>query len=316
VWVVCADSLDSKSRYPVNPTLYRREGEAWIPFGVPSGDTLSFHFTPNEFGVDPGGGLWLDRTVKASDSSAYPTYKQQLMRCDGAEWKIYPLDDILRSEERLSTVTWDSTGKLWGLVAYSGDVVSFDGADWKRIRVDSGYGVRYPDEIRCDRENRLWGISNTGLFVFDVSRWKPWDEAHGWPVNQVGRIAGLFVDLDNVKWLLGDSGVTRFDDRMVPVEERNGAPRGFGIAGNFPNPFNPSTAIRFSLAAPGRTTLAVYDVLGRAVRNLSAEYREAGLHTVRWDGRDDRGAPVSSGVYFARLQCGSLVSTARMLLMK
>jgi hypothetical protein len=74
------------------------------------------------------------------------------------------------------------------------------------------------------------------------------------------------------------------------------------LDGNFPNPFNPATTIRFSLAGPGPATLRVYDVQGRIVRTLVDEPLTAGEHSVRWDGRTEGGAQAASGVYFMRLQ--------------
>ncbi|HEX7078397.1 MAG TPA: FlgD immunoglobulin-like domain containing protein [Candidatus Eisenbacteria bacterium] len=68
-----------------------------------------------------------------------------------------------------------------------------------------------------------------------------------------------------------------------------------------PNPFNPSTAIEFSLDAPSRVSLAVHDIQGRRVRVLADGSFDAGRHTVRWDGADQAGRPCGSGVYFVRL---------------
>ncbi len=93
-------------------------------------------------------------------------------------------------------------------------------------------------------------------------------------------------------------------------------PSGFAIAGNFPNPFNPSTAISFSLPKTGTASLAVYDITGRKVRDLAAGLMTAGAHSAVWNGRDASGRAVSSGVYFARLSLGGAAVTHRMTLMK
>jgi hypothetical protein len=71
---------------------------------------------------------------------------------------------------------------------------------------------------------------------------------------------------------------------------------------NYPNPFNPTTTIRFSIEQPDEIRLEIYDLAGRLVRTLiDNENKVAGEHLVLWDGRDDRGKPVGSGVYFYRL---------------
>jgi len=85
---------------------------------------------------------------------------------------------------------------------------------------------------------------------------------------------------------------------------------------NSPNPFNPQTAIRFSLDSKQSVTLAVYDVNGRLVRMLVSGVKEVGTHSVTWDGRDNAGSTVSSGVYFYRLDAGKFSSTKKMVMLK
>ncbi len=70
---------------------------------------------------------------------------------------------------------------------------------------------------------------------------------------------------------------------------------------NHPNPFHAVTAISYTLSSSGRVTIRIFDALGRAVRMLEDSFRARGPHVVRWDARDDNGAPVSSGTYFIRL---------------
>ncbi|UCG51964.1 MAG: T9SS type A sorting domain-containing protein [Candidatus Latescibacterota bacterium] len=87
---------------------------------------------------------------------------------------------------------------------------------------------------------------------------------------------------------------------------------------NHPNPFNPTTTIRYSLANEGRVDLTIYDVTGRRVRTLvdaSQPPRVEG-YTVEWDGRNEAGEPVSSGVYFYRLSAPGFVETKKMVLVK
>ena len=93
-------------------------------------------------------------------------------------------------------------------------------------------------------------------------------------------------------------------------------PEQFAIAGNFPNPFNPSTTISFSLAEPGHAGLAVYNIAGQLVRELVNGNLSAGAHDVVWDGCDNTGVRVSSGVYFVRLTKGTYTAAHRMTLVK
>ncbi len=97
-------------------------------------------------------------------------------------------------------------------------------------------------------------------------------------------------------------------------------PVAYSLDQNYPNPFNPSTQIRFSLPVASGVHLVVYNVLGQEVATLMNGAVPAGQHIVVWDGRNGAGAPVSSGVYFYRLQANSgaasFSSVKKMLLLK
>jgi hypothetical protein len=86
---------------------------------------------------------------------------------------------------------------------------------------------------------------------------------------------------------------------------------------NVPNPFNPTTVIRYDVPAEGaRVSLAIYDVGGRLVRSLLDGSQTPGSKSVTWDGKDSRGTSVSSGIYFYRLRAGDKVITKKMVLIK
>lgn len=93
------------------------------------------------------------------------------------------------------------------------------------------------------------------------------------------------------------------------------ATSGISLEQNVPNPFNPETTVRFTIAEPGPVSLNVYDVSGRLVTRLLDETGSAGEHEVLWDGRNRQGEQVASGVYFCRLMhAGASVSRAMVLL--
>jgi hypothetical protein len=85
---------------------------------------------------------------------------------------------------------------------------------------------------------------------------------------------------------------------------------------NVPNPFNPTTEIRYELSSRAEVTLVVYDVGGRLVKRLVSGIRPAGVHSTVWDGPDERGGRVSSGVYFYRLSTPSFARTRKMIVLK
>ncbi len=96
----------------------------------------------------------------------------------------------------------------------------------------------------------------------------------------------------------------------------DGLPTAFRVVGAVPNPFNPSTVVHFSLARSGGTTVEVFDARGRLVQRLLNRSLSAGPHEAFWDGRDDQGRAMPSGLYLARVQSGSQQGLAKMILTK
>jgi hypothetical protein len=95
-----------------------------------------------------------------------------------------------------------------------------------------------------------------------------------------------------------------------------GWPKRFALKANYPNPFNHETVISYQLPVNTHTTLTVYNLLGQQVRTLVNRPQTAGLHRTAWDGRDDSGNTVASGVYLYRLEAGDYVKTRKLMLLK
>ncbi|MFH2056996.1 MAG: FlgD immunoglobulin-like domain containing protein [bacterium] len=104
--------------------------------------------------------------------------------------------------------------------------------------------------------------------------------------------------------------VLKYDSRAATL------PDGFSLTQNHPNPFNPETTIDFALPQDAEVTLVVYNVLGKKVRELVSGWLPAGEHQIRFDGREDSGAELASGVYFYRLRAGTFEDTRKMVLLK
>ncbi|MCE5252557.1 T9SS type A sorting domain-containing protein [bacterium] len=93
-------------------------------------------------------------------------------------------------------------------------------------------------------------------------------------------------------------------------------PSGFALLGNYPNPFNPSTTIEFTLPEAGFADLVIYSITGQKVRELVSDYMTEGRHSSVWDSRDDFGQPVSAGVYVSRLRMNGTAASIKITLMK
>jgi hypothetical protein len=136
------------------------------------------------------------------------------------------------------------------------------------------------------------------------------------PVTAAWRGKGLFAWADA---RLNGLNIYASQEIYEPTdvdEDNTPLPVSFDLAQNYPNPFNPSTMIRFSLDRPGAARLDIFNLLGRKVRTLvDAEY-PAGEHTVTWDGADDNGRKVSSGMYLYRLTAAGQSLSRKMTLVK
>ncbi|MBM3324306.1 MAG: T9SS type A sorting domain-containing protein [Calditrichaeota bacterium] len=93
-------------------------------------------------------------------------------------------------------------------------------------------------------------------------------------------------------------------------------PKTFALGQNYPNPFNATCAISFELPTRNRVTLMIYNVLGARVKVLTDAVYPAGVHHIEWDGRNDAGTSVGSGVYFYQMRSGDFVATRKMLLLR
>ena len=108
--------------------------------------------------------------------------------------------------------------------------------------------------------------------------------------------------------LVDIQGTMGIEDDLLPMA--------FALYQNYPNPFNPTTIITYDLPEATRVELVIYDVLGQHVATMKNAQQEAGAYQFRWNGTNDSGAPVSTGLYFYRLNAGTNSATKKMIFMK
>ena len=113
------------------------------------------------------------------------------------------------------------------------------------------------------------------------------------------------------------------DDRVLFVNryeylstEGEGVPVEFALHENYPNPFNPTTTLRFDLPEVSNLTLTIYNMLGQKVRTFNYQNTSVGYHSVKWNATNDYGDPVGAGVYLYQLQTKDFVKTRKMVLLK
>ena len=140
-----------------------------------------------------------------------------------------------------------------------------------------------------------------GKFVFETSR-EIWRNPS---VSDFRILDGMIIDL---------SGGTNPVDNTIG--NLRSIPKKYVLEQNIPNPFNPSTSISYHLPEDTYVKIVVYNVLGQEARELFKGDQVSGFHTVVWNGKDNLGRQVASGIYAYRLIAGDFISSRRMTLLK
>ena len=118
-------------------------------------------------------------------------------------------------------------------------------------------------------------------------------------------------------WLIDDVRVVeKASSGVISNNFANSIPTEFQLSQNFPNPFNPETSISYQLSAPGKVTVKIYNTMGQMVRTLVNANKPAGNYKVTWNGKDNNGFAVSSGIYFYQMRAKDFVQTRKMLFLK
>ncbi|MFH1681448.1 MAG: right-handed parallel beta-helix repeat-containing protein [Candidatus Eisenbacteria bacterium] len=130
-----------------------------------------------------------------------------------------------------------------------------------------------------------------------------------------GEDAGVF-GLENARVRDVENGTLAVAAEGLEMGPAAGVPQTTRLAGAWPNPFNPSTVVRFDLSRSEHVTVRVYDPQGRVVRTLVNEVRAAGHYELVWDGTDGAGRSAASGAYFVRMEAGSYRSTTKITLVR
>jgi hypothetical protein len=115
---------------------------------------------------------------------------------------------------------------------------------------------------------------------------------------------------------LAEDVFTWFDNEVNDDVSGDPTPKSYNLAQNFPNPFNPSTSIKFDMKEKGFVALKVYNVAGQLVRTLVNDTKDAGSHAITWDGKNNRGGAVASGIYFYKMETKDFSQTKKMVMLR
>ena len=127
-------------------------------------------------------------------------------------------------------------------------------------------------------------------------------------------------DIEELTFEITDALINDFEGTKVATNlteyTHKVAPAVYALSKNYPNPFNPTTTIHYSIPQAGNVELVIYNTAGQKVRSLVNRTQDAAYYKVVWDGRDDSGQSVASGIYFYRLVAGSFSKIEKMTLIK
>ncbi|RKY88166.1 hypothetical protein DRQ09_03315 [candidate division KSB1 bacterium] len=138
------------------------------------------------------------------------------------------------------------------------------------------------------------------------------------PVSKKGKILELcFINSSNsekVNFKFSDFTINESKTKLEFLSDKT--PLKFDLMQNYPNPFNPETIISYQLKNDTRVLISIYNILGQEVKTLIKDFKKAGFHKVKWDGRDNNNNRVASGVYIVKLKAGNFIKSKKILLIK
>lgn len=245
----------------------------------------------------------------------------------GDDWTIAYTSSNAFSEVPKVTFDRQNPNIVWATILGIGGAQDTDyllkstnyGATWRTLTLAGA-----PWAVEVDEQGRVYvGMFGAGLPGAYVSldygiTWKnyrsglPAIEGEGqvWMIKSNGEPFGIFL-ADGER---GFFKLQNFD--VVDVEEHTELPHRFALAQNYPNPFNPETVIRYSLSEDGPVEIVIYNLRGETIRVLRRQFERAGARAVVWDGRDENGAPASSGVYVYTMRAGRQAASRKALLLR
>ena len=248
---------------------------------------------------------------------------------DGAFWcfdfygtffKFYPEQDRVE----LVGVNWGESGKYTSSMSFSPQgryIYYLPGADTKAYRYGTPV-VQYDTET--DQKKVIAFLND---FYMDKYGYSP-GGTYGLELDEKGETLlfytnGVFTSSMSggrygrpALFHLRIPASERVENPLTVVAERREVPRAFSLRNIYPNPFNPSTTIRYDVPQTGVVSLRIYDATGQRVKTLVSDYRSPGSYEVSWNGTNEQGTFVSTGMYLAKLEAGEFTEMKKILLLK
>ena len=291
--------------------LLRFDGGPWRQYG--SADELPQYGYASALAVDSTGTVWAgvaDAREEWDPEEAVPP--PPLISYDGSEWREYSFDALKDPDFEFHAMRLlvDPGGTLW--IYNKGRLMYKTGSGWVE-RKKSPRGIL----MTAEAPGRVWLIGFDRIGVFEKGgRWRYFDN-DGSDIFYF--IRGLYYDDDGVLWMGSRRmGRWRLPGRSTSIRQEMGSGPSyrFGRLDSYPNPFNGRTTIAFEVDRSQPLSLRIHNTLGQRVTTLAEGVYPEGMFAVAWDGRDDRGQDVASGVYLCRLRTPLFSQTRKMILLR
>ena len=183
----------------------------------------------------------------------------------------------------------------------------------------NGPAVLWVDALNGPGSSIFFAATSTGLYSTTTLN----GSSTVWTQEGASTIGKVIVDMVKTRALDGlvvaathGNGVYSNTFATNVEEGDSSLPEEFDLHQNYPNPFNPSTTISFSLVRDSQTSIKVFNIQGKQIATLLNEHRKSGSHTITWDGKDQNGREVASGIYYYRLETPFNVATQKMTLLR
>ncbi len=274
-------------------------GASWSQAGLNSMSVVSLAISPADhiFVWTSGSGLY-----RSTDN--------------GANWEWMNLTAVLNSSA-VSPLAVNSEGHLFAGTWIDGIYRSMDNGDnWSQL--NTGLSNTPVNALVINGEGHIYaGLFSGGGVIRSLDNGDTWQAINeGFPAFP--SMDALGVGADGYVYAGTGGGVYRSIEPTITSVARNESliPEKFVLEQNFPNPFNPSTQIFYSLSKATHVELVIYNVLGEKVRTLVNEFQTADQKSIVWNGLDASGASVTSGIYFIQSNAGSFRVTKKMTLLR
>ncbi|MFH1121524.1 MAG: C25 family cysteine peptidase [Bacteroidota bacterium] len=255
--------------------------DGWIAFGSGTQTSFNNQTLPNDDNIVNMVAVFWDNLINTDYvNGAILTYYDQLFHRFIIEW---------------NGVTINSTGNSSGWAKF--EIILLDPSYYATITGDGEILLQY---FEADNVSSMTaGIENSAqdiglLYVFD---------------NNYDPTASEIVAGRVIKFTTNPP----FENIITSIHQADSGPTGFLLGQNQPNPFHSGTLINYSMPESGHVTLNIYDIRGLLVKNLVRGLQTSGLHTIHWDGLDNKGSETCPGIYFYRIQTENNSQTRKMI---